>query len=332
MIVCCLFIWHGLLLSGVSAKNTLASEESLLPTDDDYLESSNKLFKLNFVKQPGSAFSCFLSIQWAGMKLGWFRLKKTPQQRCLTSWTSEENPYPGAFRLCVDPNNTKQLVAMRRGVVYWHSGVWNGYNFPFFQVYSHFRYISNHNESYFVWDDDENSVYKDFGVIRIYATGAISYLFVDEHRNYTRSYIYCDRNDTGYYSNEGCLRSPKQSNCSVGDMFNLTTGFIEADLWKVVLFNTTLSIDDCNEMCVKNCSCNAYATLEESDGTGCKFSSSTKYQYAAYGDTLYIRYAKPGDSREIVEAGGTAVETATESDLAGRAATPQGGTRDRTGA
>ncbi|XP_031130435.1 G-type lectin S-receptor-like serine/threonine-protein kinase B120 [Ipomoea triloba] len=45
-------------------------------------------------------------------------------------------------------------------------------------------------------------------------------------------------------------------------------------------------------MCVKNCSCNVYATLEESDGTGCKFSSSTKYQYAAYGDTLYIRYAK----------------------------------------
>nr|GMC94595.1 G-type lectin S-receptor-like serine/threonine-protein kinase At1g67520 [Ipomoea batatas] len=382
-IVCCLFIWHGLLLSGVNAKNTLASEESLVPTDDDYLESSNKLFKLNFVKQPGSAFSCFLSIQWAGyfvtstserrtiwvawldeaydfpelvmerdgrllisdvehelvvnddqehpyvmnttatlldtgnlvlrggghtlwqsfdhptgntwisrMKLGWFRLKKTPQQRCLTSWTSEENPYPGAFRLCVDPNNTKQLVAMRRGVVYWHSGVWNGYNFPFLQVYSHFRYFSNHNESYFVWDDDENSVYKDFAVIRIYATGAISYLFVDEHRNYTRSYIYCDRNDTGNYSNEGCLRSPKQY-CNAGDRFNLTTGFMEANLWKLVLFNTTLSIGDCNEMCVKNCSCNAYATLEESDGTGCKFSSSTKYQYAAYGDTLYIRYAKP---------------------------------------
>ncbi|XP_031131779.1 G-type lectin S-receptor-like serine/threonine-protein kinase At1g67520 [Ipomoea triloba] len=234
-IVCCLFIWHGLLLSGVSAKNTLAPGEYLLPFDDEYLESSNKLFELKFLKLPGSssAFRCFLSIQWAGylvtstserrtiwvawlgesetyvvpelkmdregrlliygerefvinddqqhpyvmnttatlldtgnlvlqgggrtlwqsfdhppgniwipgMKLGWFGLQKTPQlqQRCLTSWTSEENPSPGAFSLCVDPNNTKQLVAMRRGIVYWHSGVWNGYNFPFLQVNSHLR-------------------------------------------------------------------------------------------------------------------------------------------------------------------------------------------------
>nr|GMD05934.1 G-type lectin S-receptor-like serine/threonine-protein kinase At1g67520 [Ipomoea batatas] len=58
-----------MLLSGVSAKNTVSPEEYLLPTDDDYLESSNKLFKLKFMKRPGSgsssAISCFLSIEWA---------------------------------------------------------------------------------------------------------------------------------------------------------------------------------------------------------------------------------------------------------------------------
>nr|GLL29645.1 G-type lectin S-receptor-like serine/threonine-protein kinase At1g67520 [Ipomoea trifida] len=249
-IVCCLFIWHGLLLSGVSAKNTLAPGETLLPFDDEYLESSNKLFKLKFMKLSGSGSAFirgFLSIQWAvnvvtsssegrtiwvawlgksetygvpglimeregrlllfgesglvinddqqhpyvrnttatlldtgnlvlqgggrtlwqsfdhppgntwipGMKLGWFGLQKTPQlqKRCLTSWTSEENPSPGAFSLCVDPNNTKQLVAMRRGIVYWRSGVWNGNDFPFLQFhFSHLRYFSNHNESYFAWD------------------------------------------------------------------------------------------------------------------------------------------------------------------------------------
>ncbi|XP_031131781.1 receptor-like serine/threonine-protein kinase SD1-7 [Ipomoea triloba] len=350
-IVCCLFIWHGLLQSGVSAKNTLAPGEFLLPTDDDYLESSNKLFKLKFMKRPGSGFSsaisCFLSIEWAsyavtstseettiwvawlgetetwsyisdlimkrdgrllisddvdqelvvnddqqypfvmnttatlldtgnlvlrgggrtlwqsfdhstgntwmpGMKLGWFGLKKTPQQqRCLTSWTSEENPSPGAFRLCVDPNNTKQLVAMRRGVVYWHSGVWNGNNFPFLQVdFFHSEFVQ------------------------------------DKKYTMITSYIDCDSND-----NEGCLRSPKQSNCSAGDMFNSTTGFIEWNLWERVSLNTTLNIGDCKEMCIKNCSYTAYATLEESDGTGCKFSSSTKYHYASHGDTLYLRYA-----------------------------------------
>nr|GMC94599.1 G-type lectin S-receptor-like serine/threonine-protein kinase At4g27290 [Ipomoea batatas] len=45
-------------------------------------------------------------------------------------------------------------------------------------------------------------------------------------------------------------------------------------------------------MCVNNCSCNAYATLE-SDGTGCKFSSSTAYRYVSNGgETFYIRDAK----------------------------------------
>nr|GMD08123.1 G-type lectin S-receptor-like serine/threonine-protein kinase At1g67520 [Ipomoea batatas] len=379
-IVCCLFIWHGLLLSGVSAKNTLAPGESLFATDEDYLESSNKLFKLKFMKLPGSssAFRCFLSIQWVdnfvtsssegrtiwvawlgesetffpelimerdgrllisdidhefvindpqqhpyvmnttatlldtgnlvlqgggrtlwqsfdhprgniwipGMKLGWFGLQKAPQL-CLTSWTSEENPSPGAFSLCVDPNNTKQLVSMRRGIVYWHSGVWNGYNFPFLQVNSHLRYFSNHNESYFAWDGDFHTGSTTF--IRIYATGFI-FALVEDHRNYTISSINCDGNDT-YYSNEGCLKSPKQSNCSAGDRFNSTTGFIEPNLWEQMLFNTTLNIGDCKEMCVQNCSCNAYATLE-TDETGCKFSSSTKYQYAFQGETLYIRYGK----------------------------------------
>nr|GLL29637.1 G-type lectin S-receptor-like serine/threonine-protein kinase At1g67520 [Ipomoea trifida] len=385
-IVCCLFIWHGLLLSGVSAKNTLAPGESLSPFDDEYLESSNKLFKLKFMKLPGSssALRWFLSIQWAGyfvtstserrtiwvawlgesetyyvvpelimeregrllisverefvinddqqhpyvmnttatlldtgnlvlqgggrtlwqsfdhppgniwipgMKLGWFGLQKTPQlrQRCLTSWTSEENPSPGAFSLCVDPNNTKQLVAMRRGIVYWRSGVWNGYNFPFLQVHSpRLRYFSNQNETYFAWDGNFDA---GEAFIKIYASGEI-YAFVEDHRNYTRSYkdIKCDLNDT-YSSSEGCLKSPKQSNCSAGDRFHLTTGFIESNLWEQMLFNTTLNIGDCNEMCVQNCSCNAYATLE-TDGTGCKFSSSTKYQYASQGDTLYIRYGK----------------------------------------
>nr|GMD05972.1 G-type lectin S-receptor-like serine/threonine-protein kinase At1g67520 [Ipomoea batatas] len=75
---------------GEGAKNTLASEESLVPTDDDYLESSNKLFKLNFVKQPGSAFSCFLSIQWAG-----YFVTSTSERRTIwVAWLDEAYDFP----------------------------------------------------------------------------------------------------------------------------------------------------------------------------------------------------------------------------------------------
>ncbi|XP_019168345.1 PREDICTED: G-type lectin S-receptor-like serine/threonine-protein kinase At1g67520 [Ipomoea nil] len=141
-----------------------------------------------------------------GMKLGIFGLK-TPQQqqRCLTSWTSEENPSPGAFSFCVDPNNTKQLVAMRRGVVYWHSGVWNGNNFPFLQLNSHLRYFSNHNETYFAWDWNLDMASAS---ITIYATGAI-YAFVSGGRTFAISIsetnINCDHYNDTNYSNEGCV-------------------------------------------------------------------------------------------------------------------------------
>ncbi|XP_031129723.1 G-type lectin S-receptor-like serine/threonine-protein kinase At1g67520 [Ipomoea triloba] len=218
-----------------------------------------------------------------GMILGRFGVKtRGVQQRCLTSWTSEGNPSPGDFSLCVDPNNPKQLVATRKGIVYWHSGVWSGRNnnFPFLPVLSHhLRYFSNDNESYFAWDGnvDPHSTF-----IRTFATGEIS-VAVKHDRNLTRASINCDHNGT-YYSNVGCVRS---SNCSAGDRFRSTTGFIG---WELQLHDIMLG--DCNEMCVNNCSCNAYATLE-SDGTGCKFSTSTAYRYVSNGgETFYIRDAK----------------------------------------
>nr|GMD06083.1 G-type lectin S-receptor-like serine/threonine-protein kinase At1g67520 [Ipomoea batatas] len=109
--------------------NTTAT---LLDTGNLVLQGGGRTLWQSFDHPPGNTWI-------PGMKLGWFGLQKTPQ-RCLTSWTSEENPSPGAFSLCVDPNNTKQLVAMRRGIVYWRSGVWNGNNFPFLQV--HFSHLS----------------------------------------------------------------------------------------------------------------------------------------------------------------------------------------------
>ncbi|XP_031107954.1 G-type lectin S-receptor-like serine/threonine-protein kinase At1g67520 [Ipomoea triloba] len=68
------------------------------------------------------------NLWFPGMKLGWFGLKtQRPHQRFLTSWISRYNPSPGVFTLGVDPNNTKQLVVLRKGgcllakrVLEWH--------------------------------------------------------------------------------------------------------------------------------------------------------------------------------------------------------------------
>nr|GLL29638.1 G-type lectin S-receptor-like serine/threonine-protein kinase At1g67520 [Ipomoea trifida] len=296
------FICHALLLSHVSAKDTLSPGEYILPTDEVYLRSSNKIFELKLIRGPtgtSSTTSCYLCIQFTeypilassqqmivwvawlgqaqvslvpgpelkmerdgrlvvsadhhefpvnndqqypyvmnttatlldtgnlvlrtvgghthtlwqsfdhptantwlpGMILGRFGVKtRGVQQRCLTSWTSEGNPSPGDFSLCVDPNNPKQ-------------------------------YFSNDNESYYAWDEkiDPHSTF-----IRIFATGEIS-VAVKHDRNLTRASINCDHNGT-YYSNVGCVRS---SNCSAGGRFRSITGFIQ---WELQLHDTMLGI------------------------------------------------------------------------------------------
>lgn len=220
-----------------------------------------------------------------GMKMGWFGLKTgRPQQSLLTSWTSEENPSPGAFTLGVDPNNTKQIVAMHRGIVYWHSGIWTGTKFLFLDGDFPLRYFSNDNESYFVLDG--NSSY----IATMVAIGEVKVRIKGKFRDlYTISGCYSDK----FYNNKGCIR-PKQYNCSVGDWFNSTNGVIDGE-WEQYLFSSRLGISDCKEICETNCSCNAYAAVK-TDGTGCKFSSSTAYHYVSNGEVLYIRNAKTGFS------------------------------------
>ncbi|XP_019183838.1 PREDICTED: G-type lectin S-receptor-like serine/threonine-protein kinase At1g67520 [Ipomoea nil] len=376
----------------VSAKDALAPGEYLRSYNGDFLESSNKQYRLKFVGRPGSTFTWYLCIQFTGyqfhssseqitvwvawqgtdgdvfspylymgeegklliytgndfivnnqqpsyvtnttatlldngnlvlrspgrgrrlwqsfdyptntwlpgMKLGWFAGLKTHHQRFLTSWTSEENPSPGAFTFGVDPNNTKQIVLMRRGIVYWHSGVWNGINFPFLhlhqiQLNNLIRYFSNQNGSYFVWNEQ---FYLNATFIRIHATGEVFIGFDGDLQSFKFIGFDCYNNKTSLYAHAsgGCVR-PKISNCSDGDWFNLTTGVTE---WEQYLFNSTFGIGDCTEMCAKNCSCNAYAAVNADDGrTGCKFSSSPAYRYVNNGEALYIRNAKPANRTKL---------------------------------
>ncbi|KAF5934777.1 hypothetical protein HYC85_025906 [Camellia sinensis] len=95
-----------------------------------------------------------------GMKLGSFKSSRgQPQHRFLTSQVSPQVPTLGAFTLGVDPNNTKQLVVWQRGVLYWRSGMWNGYNFSYFpNDYDEFNfsYFSNESQSYFTFTRADN--------------------------------------------------------------------------------------------------------------------------------------------------------------------------------
>ncbi|KAI8022665.1 G-type lectin S-receptor-like serine/threonine-protein kinase B120 [Camellia lanceoleosa] len=227
------------------------------------------------------------------MKLGLFDLKSgKPQHRFLTSWSSLEDPDTGDFTLGVDEhqNNTKQLVVWKRGVVYWSSGFWNGYNFNLLSEHDlsydlsnfslNFSYFSNENESYFTY----NSFYQSNVWFRLDSSGV---LYLCHYSSCDKVVVNCNP-DQGDTVSTGCVM-PKPSKCIDGDVFEETRQLMKPYLY---LPNSSLGLSDCKEICRTNCSCEAYASLNPSDGSGCIFYQGL-YQGPKYtwsnASVLYVR-------------------------------------------
>ncbi|KAK9266029.1 hypothetical protein L1049_027262 [Liquidambar formosana] len=204
-----------------------------------------------------------------GMKLGMFDLKMgRPYNRSLTSWLSPQAAVQGAFTLGVDPNNTKQLVIWRRGALYWRSGIWNGSTFSNladdYNIFENFNfsYLSNENESYFTF-----TVIDDTGSwIKMSSSGQIERRVSQFGDSSTVPLDTCD-GDVNETRLKGCV-TPKPSGCSGGDMFSPLTGDVYGEF--EFLYNSSMGLSDCREICLRNCSCNAYAS-SWSNGTGCIF-------------------------------------------------------------
>ncbi|CAL5443232.1 unnamed protein product [Camellia sinensis] len=219
-----------------------------------------------------------------GMKLGLFNVSSSGQQRnqYLTSWVSEQLATLGAFTLGVDPNNTKQLVIWKRGVIYWRSGIWNGYNFSFFPGIRNFNefnfsYFSNENHSYFTFNRTD---YDSGSWISIDSSGEIQIYKMGQNFSFGPT-NYCDDTQAKYRT-KGCV-APEPSNCMDGDVFNQTSGSMS--IWRS-LDNYSLGITDCEDICRRDCSCTAYASTR-SDGSGCQFSDG--YKSTNLRDMFYIR-------------------------------------------
>ncbi|KAL7259818.1 hypothetical protein ACSBR1_005645 [Camellia fascicularis] len=200
-----------------------------------------------------------------------------PQYRFLTSWSKPEVPNPGAFTLgIVDPNNTKQLTAWRRRVVYSKSGIWSESDFSLSRgsyLPMHLSYFSNENESCFTWDNNFVPSWfwlDSFGVLRF---SVFSSCIV----------VNCDPNPEDTIS-MGRV-SPKKFNCKGGDVFVKTRKSLPLYL---ILDNSSLALSDCKEISMINCSCEAYSSLTPSDGSGCAFYQGLEHLWDN-GDVLYIR-------------------------------------------
>ncbi|KAM7482140.1 hypothetical protein LguiB_006723 [Lonicera macranthoides] len=196
-----------------------------------------------------------------GMKLGVNH--KTGHSRALTTWLTDTIPTDGSLTLTWEQG---QLVARRRGVVHWTSGVLINNRFEYFSddaegMYE-YKIVSNEEEESFSFTSNrENSAWV------LFPDGWLMDPWAHGIANSGDCY--------GYETDGGCKRWEQPVCRSPSQKFELKS-FDTAGLHIIKNSDpsTNLSIDDCKATCWSNCNCSAFATLY-TNFTGCTYFSGS---------------------------------------------------------
>ncbi|KAM4092605.1 hypothetical protein ACB094_06G052900 [Castanea mollissima] len=264
-----------------------------------------------------------------GMKLG--KNFVTGRDWFLTSWKSTDDPAKGDFSLRIDTHGLPQQVSMKGDKIKARGGPWNGISFsgyprlrpnPIFE----YEFVMNKTEVYYVYTLVNSSV---FSRLVFYPSGVWGRLVwrdqthsweiystsqVDQCENYAYcgAYATCNTNRSpvctclqGFVSkspknwnsvdwSDGCVRrTPLECN---RDGFLKYTNVKLPDTsssW----FNITMSLKECEGLCLKNCSCTAYSNLDiRGKGSGCllwfgNLNDMRVDQDGLDGQDIYIRLA-----------------------------------------
>lgn len=242
--------------------------------------------------------------QLEGMKLGWDL--NTGFERHLTSWKSSDDPSTGDFTLKMMINGLPETAFTRGSTIMFRSGTWNGVQFSGMNVLHEtvfkFVYVFNENDAYLAFENTVNSVITR---LTVSPTGFAQRLILHKGRRewgvmysgpneqLCESYGYCGPNSicTVYGMNpicqclqgfvprsqeewnelnmtKGCRRKTPL-NCEKGDAFVKLDGLRLPDMLEFWL-NKNMSLKECKEACLKNCSCKAYANSDvRNGGSGC---------------------------------------------------------------
>ncbi|KAH9714388.1 G-type lectin S-receptor-like serine/threonine-protein kinase [Citrus sinensis] len=205
-----------------------------------------------------------------GMKLG-INLQ-TGHEWFLQSWISDISPAQGSYTLGIDPNVSNRLIIRWRGdIIYWTKGIWLNGEFDFLGLVSdgyNFSYASNEHEKYFNYSASETIT--SFPELRLTADGLRGALSVP------------------------CLHEIQCVSVSVNvkrprcrkdfSKFEYKYGFMNGDGFKFKE-SDNMTLSDCEVKCFQNCSCVAYASINESNDTGCEiWSSGTKFTETSFTD------------------------------------------------
>jgi hypothetical protein len=233
----------------------------------------------------------------SGMRIGYDMLAANNGLLQLRSWKSESDPSPGDYTISMDPRRMPELLLFNGTDLTYRTGPWNG------QGFNGQPYLKPTNDVVFNMDVREGSAYYSFTALNtsvqwrlVLMPDGIAYRWrsnSDKKWEYywhwpqstCDSYAFCGPNafcstvvcqclpefvptsprewDQRNFAG-GCVRSVSPFSCSSAN------GFSRLSLVKVPdTLNATLvrgkSLDGCRQLCLGNCSCNAYALLGGSD-------------------------------------------------------------------
>ncbi|KAK6124445.1 hypothetical protein DH2020_041822 [Rehmannia glutinosa] len=262
-----------------------------------------------------------------GMKLGWD--SKTGLHRYITSWKSADDPSTGDYSFKLNINGFPEIYLMNKQVIDYRSGPWNGLRFsgvpemkpsPLFS----FIFVTRPDEVYYSFNLNNKSVYsrlvvKHGGDLQRFTwipTSKIWNLFwyapKDQCDDYRECGVYgiCDTNASpvckcmkGFEPNnlqawnlrdgsDGCFR--------VSDLDCETDGFLHMKNVKLpesvtAFVDTQMNLDQCRELCLRNCSCRGYSNANiTAGGSGCVIWAEDLYDMRQYavaegGQSFYFR-------------------------------------------
>ncbi|KAJ8541226.1 hypothetical protein K7X08_002042 [Anisodus acutangulus] len=270
------------------------------------------------------------------MKLG--KNFKTGHEVYLSAWKNDNDPAPGEFTRNIDPTGYPQVLTKHGTGVSARIGPWNGLRWsgspiPLLDC-CHFQLIFNEEEVYYSYSLINSSV-----LTRLVLTsnGYIQRLtWVDRTKRWhiyynlpadncdTHSlcgaYGSCDIDNTptcgclekfvakhpqqwekGDWS-EGCVRRTPLD-CNKEHVFLKYSGIKLPDT-KCSQYDWTMTLEECRQVCSRNCSCTAYSSLDISNGDkGCLFWFGELIdirKLSERGQDIYIRM---DSSEQVSEAG-----------------------------
>ncbi|KAI9187541.1 hypothetical protein LWI28_029246 [Acer negundo] len=262
-----------------------------------------------------------------GMKLGINLV--TGLEWFFTSWKSTDDPSQGEFTEMIDLHGTPQIFLKKGPVILYRVGSWNGLHFtgsPQLKPNSIYAYnfVSNEKEVFYTYDIQDSSVLSRVvltpsGVVQRFTWMDQTHTWVeyyaktrDECDNYAKcgAYAICNINNfpvctcfekfkpksqlqwSTFNWSAGCVRKAPLD-CKHGD------GFLKLEAIKLPDTSHSrtekyISLVECKKLCLSNCSCTAYATLDiREGGSGCLlwFNDLIDIKDIEGGQDLYVRVA-----------------------------------------